>query len=153
MSGNPWFAVNIHNVTQGGQLISRLHSPIWTKMRARRIFEFGEKCESVAAPDLDRVAAWRRPRTNSGFVAEALSSRGLARMAHSRGSHPGAHAAVGGQVLLLAKMQDPGQKRVAQERSALAVLLKARTSAKSSALLRLSIFRWPKIYMKFQEFH
>ena len=153
MTGNSLLAVNIHNVTQGGHLISMLHAPIWTKMRARRIFDFGEKCASVAAPDLDRVAAWRRPRTNSGFMAEALSSRKLARMAHLRGSHPGAHAAVGERVLCLTTMQDPRQKRIAQERSSLAVLLKAKTSAKSSVLLRLSTFRGPEIYMKFQEFH
>ena len=27
-------------------------------MRARRIFDFGEKCALVAAPNLDQVAAW-----------------------------------------------------------------------------------------------
>ena len=27
-------------------------------MRARRIFDFGEKCAFVAAPNLDQVAAW-----------------------------------------------------------------------------------------------
>ena len=41
-----------------GQLILRLHAPLSAKMRARRIFDFGEKCALVAAPNLNQVAAW-----------------------------------------------------------------------------------------------
>ena len=55
---NAYLGGKAHFVTQGSQLILRLHAPLSAKMRARRIFDFGEKCALVAAPNLDQVAAW-----------------------------------------------------------------------------------------------
>ena len=63
-------------------------------MRARRIFDFGEKCALVAAPDfgekcalvaapnLDQLAAWPAERI-FGLAAQNIPSTGPARGPHA----------------------------------------------------------------------
>ena len=109
-----------HFVTQRGQLISRLHAPISAKMRARRIFDFGEKCAFVAAPNLDQAAAW----PPEGILAwcRKASHQQNQRAGRTRTTQPGQQPTCeADQIRFLAKTQDMVRKRVAQEKGSLAV--------------------------------